>query len=152
MSRALATDTARGMHVRVIVTGSRDWARASSVNGALDNILRRYGRVTVVQGLCPTGADVFAHRWVEMRSATRNVSGVGFPANWNKEGRQAGFVRNEQMVQAGADMVLAFALPCRRRTKWCPPGLHASHGTADCVLRAKKAKIPVFFSPHGLKW
>lgn len=138
--------------MRVIVTGSRDWVRASSVNTALDSVLRKYGRVTLVQGLCPTGADALAHRWVTMRSRTGLVSEVGFPANWDKHGRRAGFMRNEEMVQAGAEMVLAFALPCRRKTQWCPPGVHASHGTADCVLRARKAKIPVFFSPHGLKW
>lgn len=122
------------------------------MNQALDNILRRSGRVTVLQGLCPTGADHMAHQWVTMRSRTGLVSEVGFPANWDKHGRQAGFMRNEQMMQSGADLVLAFALPCRRRTRWCPPGLHASHGTADCVRRARKAEIKVFFSPHGLKW
>lgn len=54
---------------------------------------------------------------------------VEFTADWQKHGRSAGPIRNQQMLEQGRpDLVVAF-----------PGGV----GTADMVARAKKANIPV---------
>jgi hypothetical protein len=52
------------------------------------------------------------------------------PANWSEYHRAAGPIRNQQMVDLGADICLAFLQP-------------NSKGTADCIRRAEKAGIPV---------
>lgn len=51
------------------------------------------------------------------------------PALWKLNGRQAGPIRNAQMVDAGADVCLAFPLP-------------QSVGSYDCIRRAHSVAIP----------
>jgi hypothetical protein len=136
---------------RVIVTGSRDWRDAASVWTPLNALLGHYRRIVVVHGLCPDGADAHAESWLQ-ENVGPHVRPGRFPADWARHGGQAGFIRNGVMVRAGADLVLAFANPCRRRRPWCPPGEHPSHGTADCVKQARGAKIPIKFSPKGMSW
>jgi len=51
-------------------------------------------------------------------------------ANWQKHGNAAGPIRNQEMVDLGADVVFAFPLG-------------ESRGTNDCIQRAVKANIPV---------
>ncbi|AXH66274.1 hypothetical protein SEA_SATIS_113 [Streptomyces phage Satis] len=136
---------------RVIVTGSRDWLEAPSVWRPLDALLQHYGRIAVVHGLCPDGADAHAETWLQ-RNAGPRVRPGRFPADWPRYKGRAGFIRNGVMVRSGADLVLAFANPCSRRRPWCPPGKHPSHGTADCVAQAREAGIPIKFSPEGMSW
>lgn len=52
------------------------------------------------------------------------------PADWRSCGRAAGLIRNQRMVDLGADLCLAFPLG-------------ESRGTWDCVARARKAGIEV---------
>ena len=135
---------------RVIITGSRDWKGIASVWEPLDRLLSSKGRVLVIHGQCPTGADFLAAEWVD-EYKNEGASEKAHPADWT-QGKQAGPDRNAVMVNEGADMVLAFANPCRKRKPWCPSGQHPSHGTADCVKRARAAGIPVYFCPRGQKW
>jgi hypothetical protein len=72
------------------------------------------------------GADTLAHQTaVEMGYAVEI-----FKADWDKYGKRAGPDRNQRMVNAGADLCLAFPLA-------------GSIGTWDCVRRARAAGIPV---------
>lgn len=111
---------------RILVTGSRDWTDHSAVIEAL----QKHGPGTLVHGDC-RGLD---------RSAARIAQELGWPveawpANWIDEGPAAGPKRNQRMVNAGADVCLAFPLAY-------------SKGTWDCVRRAEAAGIPVFvFKP-----
>lgn len=96
---------------RILVTGSRDWTDRETIYGALTQAwgqLCRLGElrrdVTLVHGACPTGADALADRiWRD----------AGFPvephrADWSTYGKAAGFRRNAEMVELGADVCLAF--------------------------------------------
>jgi hypothetical protein len=57
-----------------------------------------------------------------------------YPADWSF-GKSGGPVRNQKMVDAGADVCLAFPLP-------------DSTGTVDCMERARIAGIPTLvFEP-----
>lgn len=84
-------------------------------------------RITVIQGGCPTGADLYARMWVY---ANPWVVGKSFPADWEKYGKRAGPLRNEAMIAAGADLVLAFPLP-------------GGKGTQHTIRLAREAGIPV---------
>jgi hypothetical protein len=53
------------------------------------------------------------------------------PADWNQFGKCAGFLRNYQMVQKGADLCIAFIVPGQ------------SNGTMHTVEAARAVGIPV---------
>lgn len=133
--------------MRVLITGSRGWTHRAVVEGVLDHwqavacgVGRRYqqGPLVIVHGACPRGADAHADRW-----ATRHgVQVERHPADWQRYGPRSGFVRNAEMVAAGADLCLAFILPCDKLT--CPRrGQHDSHGTDHCAGLARAAGIEV---------
>ena len=92
---------------RILITGSRDWTDERSIKVALSQAFEGLGRpelVVLVSGACPTGADRIAERaW---QSTGRTVE--RHPADWNRHGKRAGFLRNAEMVNLGADICLAF--------------------------------------------
>lgn len=92
--------------MRVLVTGSRDWPDPETVFEALDIVdAARLGGepATLVHGGA-TGADRIADGWARAHGWTVEVH----PADWATHKKAAGYVRNAQMVQAGADICLAF--------------------------------------------
>jgi hypothetical protein len=97
--------------VRILVTGSRDWDDADKISEVLwQAVMLKPPPYTLVTGACPTGADFIAeslavltnnrhpHTWVIERH----------PAQWGVHGKRAGFVRNAEMVELGADVCVAF--------------------------------------------
>lgn len=111
--------------MRVLVTGGRDFADKEPVWLALDYLLDRMTRLTVIQGGA-TGADELARQWTWGRDS---VSLVTVPANWRKHGKSAGPIRNRVMLeQCKPQVVLAF------------PG---GRGTASMVRIARAAGVPV---------
>ena len=90
---------------RVIIAGSRDFsdydALKSYADAKLSNISRR-DSIEVVSG-CARGADTLGERYAEER-------GYGikkFPADWNRYGKSAGYLRNVEMAEY-ADALIAF--------------------------------------------
>ena len=95
------------------------------ISAALSRVDRKHGIATVIHGGA-RGADTVAARWAEAHS----LEVVKFPADWQRHGRAAGGIRNQQMLDEGhPDAVVAF-----------PGGV----GTADMVRRAKAAGLPVW--------
>lgn len=120
---------------RILVTGSRTFADAAALREALVDAAHKYaggGPATLVSGGCPSGADHLAETfWHEM----------GLPvevhrADWGAHGRAAGPRRNQQMVDLGAAVCVAFPTA-------------DSRGTWDCVRRAEAAGIPVVIHQDG---
>jgi hypothetical protein len=132
---------------RVIVTGSRDWADTARIHGALDAILAQMEpgeTLVVVHGDCPRGADAAARRWcyVKLGATAALVREERHPAQWGTLGKRAGMVRNAEMVDAGARLVLAYVMPCTQ--PGCrDPEPHGSHGATHCADLAEKAGIDV---------
>ncbi len=135
-----------GDTVRVIVTGSRTWNRPSLVYEILTEVHKNQlpDTLTVTEGGCPTGADWFARSWVQSRldASIETVVGVTHPADWKRLGKYAGRARNAHMANLGADLCLAFMMPCK--DTFCPrQGLHGTHGTEDMIRKAEDRMIPV---------
>lgn len=116
---------------RLLVTGSREWKDELVVAREVYAAWRELsphtlpGLTTLVHGGA-TGADTiagrFAHCWgwpVEVHAA-----------DWNRYGKRAGYVRNAEMVNLGADLCVAFILD-------------GSKGATMCADLAEKAGIPV---------
>lgn len=109
---------------RILITGSRHWAAEDDVWSALQPYAGRQN-VTVVHGACPTGADAIAD--TVARRLGLNVE--RYPADWSL-GKKADPLRNQQMVDLGADICYAFVAP-------------DSRGTVDCIRRAEAAGIKI---------
>jgi len=134
--------------VRVLVTGSRNWRKRRVVYAKLSKLtagIQGQGELVVVHGACPTGADFFADEWARVVWVAQPEP---HPAEWSKYGKSAGYRRNAEMADLGADIGLAFARCCQKLlgTKECPATWHPSHGTQDCVMLAEKAGIEVDWS------
>jgi len=124
--------------MRILVTGSRDFCWWNQVNEALLDAVRGGINLTIVHGDCPTGADHWADKWATYQAVRQEKH----PADWNKLGKGAGPIRNQEMVDAGADICLAFVCPCSKMD--CSISRpHDSHGTSSTIRMAKKAGIPV---------
>lgn len=122
----------------LLVTGSRHFTDEDLVRKAIDAELAfaRSGSFMLVVGDCPSGADLFAQRAAERHSGVITV--VRFIANWDKNGKAAGPIRNKRMVdfvkeRDGSKLCLSF---------WKDGQLNA--GTRNCVALAQEAGIEVY--------
>lgn len=117
--------------MRVLCCGSRNWTDREVIHERLRSILTRKGpvaHITVVHGCC-RGADVLAAE----EAFELGMDVEGYPAKWSLFGRAAGPKRNQEMLDSGIDLVIAFH-----------SNLKASKGTADMVRRATKAGVTVW--------
>ncbi|MFC9287253.1 SLOG family protein [Streptomyces sp. NPDC057052] len=120
---------------RVLVTGSRDWDDVTTIGAAIEQAVIDAGPrpVLVVHGACPTGADRHADHYARwMRGKGCHVDVEQHPADWRPGGafdRSAGFRRNAEMVQLGADVCLAFIR-------------NGSRGASHTASLAEQAGIP----------
>lgn len=114
------------MHQKVLVCGGRDYGDRRAVYDILD---RAHSVNPITLLICggARGADQLAAGWAAYRSVPTKV----FRADWEKHGRGAGPLRNQQMLTEGdPDLVIAF------------PG---GRGTADMARRAEAASVPVAY-------
>jgi len=114
---------------KILICGGRDYADWFRFRNTLEKIINErvwvsepdeFGnylpRVVIISGAAK-GADQMAIEFDE------------YPADWKKYGKQAGPIRNQQMLDEGQpDLVVAF------------PG---GSGTKDMIHRAKKAGVEV---------
>lgn len=120
------------------MTGSRQWQEPLTVWQQLYALgIQAYGDydgghfLTVVHGNAATGADRMAQQWVQLSPFELwkpvQITEEPHPADWSL-GRGAGFIRNQYMVDLGADLCLAFIR-------------NNSRGATDCLSRAEAAGI-----------
>lgn len=129
---------------RVLLTGSRNWDNPDLIRIVLDSVRSAHPDMVLVHGDCQAGADAIGAEW----AAVNRIPEEPHPAGWRRSsaGRRINWVhplkRNEEMVDLGADVVLAFAMPCVKDgckyTKF-----HPSHGTSHTMTLAEVAGIPV---------
>jgi hypothetical protein len=95
---------------RILVTGSRDWDDMLTIRDAIAKVRTddTDEPIVVVHGACPKGADAIAAYLVDKAYPSFRMSAEAHPADWQAEPRRGGFIRNELMVNLGADVCLAF--------------------------------------------
>jgi SLOG family YspA-like protein len=94
--------------VRVLVCGGRDFSQQthewSFLYKSLDEVRLTHGITHLIQGGA-RGADACARAW----AIYNKVPFTEYPADWEKHGKGAGFIRNAQMLREGKpDLVVAF--------------------------------------------
>lgn len=99
--------------MRVLVSGSRTWKDVEVIWGDLDAALAeanaRKEHLVLVHGHCQRGADAHADEWVgQMEQAGGLVIVERHPADWDRHGKKAGFIRNRGMVESGIDIALVY--------------------------------------------
>lgn len=108
--------------MRVMVCGSRDYPRAARIAARI----AMFPDGTIVMHGGARGADLLAARYAE---------GLGFeveewPADWKRDGKRAGVLRNIDMLDQKPDLVIAF---------WDGK----SRGTKHVISEARRRGIPV---------
>lgn len=126
-----STGGARGR--RVLVCGGRDFDDHLYLREVLDGLAAEPGGVACIIHGNARGADSLAHQW----AVSRGIGGWACPANWKRDGKRAGPMRNQRMLGHKPDLVVAF------------PG---GTGTADMVKRAEKAGVSVMRVGHHPDW
>lgn len=109
--------------MRVIIAGSRDITEMAHINDAV--AASKFLIHQVVCGMA-RGVDLLGKEWAE----AVGIPVAKFPADWNKHGKRAGYLRNEQMAD-NADALIAI---------W--DGV--SKGTANMIETARKKKLKVY--------
>lgn len=122
------------MTKRVLVCGSRNWDRPWLVYAVLDGLEMNHGPLCIIEGEA-RGADLMGRAWAEDRSRPFEP----FPADWERNGRAAGPIRNRKMLAEGKpDLVVAFS-----------DDLPNSKGTRDMVTIARAAGVPTVVVSGG---
>jgi hypothetical protein len=122
--------------MRVLVCGSRTFEDEHDVLQALvtglAEIIELSGYMTLIHGNAP-GADSLAASAV--RTAPAGAAVESYPADWDKYGKAAGPLRNQQMMDEGKpELVIAFI----------DKPLEDSRGTNNMVTKARAAGLPVY--------
>lgn len=123
------------MKQRILVTGSRSWTDEATIHNALWEQLQRlgpYASVSSTPVLVHGGArgadEIAAAVWHVMWGLQYERHPVE-KADWDRLGKRAGIIRNQHMVDLGADVCLAFIKD-------------GSRGASHCATAAEKAGIP----------
>jgi len=146
----------------VLVTGSRSWDAVELIHNTLldtwhDARQDGWPGIEVIEGQA-NGADSIAGNWARANQQ-HGVAHHPMPAQWEHcaadcpPGHRkpahdrtycptAGHRRNQQMVDQGPLIVLAFIAPCTS-ARCKKPRPHDSHGVAHCIKAARTAGIPV---------
>jgi hypothetical protein len=122
--------------IKLQVTGSRTWGGGNYLNYEdwekvavqLSNAQAKFGNDLVVIEGHAIGLDIMVYALcIQMGIAVQAM-----PANWEKYGKAAGPIRNQQMIdEHRADFAVAFS-----------HDLTKSRGTTDMLKRLKHANIP----------
>lgn len=146
--------------MRVLVCGSRDWTDRQIVFAVLDGLVTGMGddpELVLIHGAC-RGADLIAADWAQAWHHDIEA----FSADWDKHGKAAGPIRNQQMLDEGKpDVLIAFkdgfapdpTIVVRTidgvEKAMSVKGRQSPGGTEDCIRRAKAMGIPTYVISHG---
>lgn len=88
--------------MKVIIAGSRGFSDFQLLYSKCDEILKDLSEIEIVSGTA-RGADKLGEHYASLKG----YSVAKFPADWDKHGKAAGYVRNKEMAEY-SDMLIAF--------------------------------------------
>ena len=88
------------MTERILICGDRNYTNWEKIKTYLDTL----GSGTIIIHGCAKGADSLAGN-LAMR---RNLGILRFPAQWDKYGRAAGPIRNQEMLDYGKPTLVVY--------------------------------------------
>ena len=97
--------------MKIIIAGSRNFNDYNLLKTSCDNLLTQFTNIEIVSGTA-RGADKLGERYAREKGYDIKE----FPANWDKFGKSAGYIRNDEMAQY-ADMLISFWDGTSRGTK-----------------------------------
>lgn len=115
--------------IRILITGDREWACPGIAEEVVTRLVARYGLGVVIVHGGAKGVDLS----FELAAREQGLATEVHEADWKKHGRKAGPIRNQEMVELGAELAIAVHR-----------NLSNSKGTRDCVRRCLEAGIPVW--------
>lgn len=124
--------------MRMLFTGSRHCNDFELIKNAVLTYLesKEWGCAKLDSAVFVHGGAAGADSLVSALAAELDVTENIYAADWDKHGRAAGPIRNQDMVNSRPEVCFAF------------PGPQSS-GTWDCIRRAVKAGIPTFIYPSA---
>ena len=117
--------------MKVIIAGGREFTDYDKLRSYCDYILQNQKDVEIVSGAA-RGADILGEKYARERGYRITQS----PANWDKYGKSAGYIRNEEMAKY-ADALIAF---------WDGK----SKGTEHMINLAKQYNLKVKVYKYGM--
>lgn len=108
--------------MKIIIAGGRDFNDYEQLCDICNDILPEFEDVSIVSGTA-RGADRLGERYAREHGYKVKC----FPADWNRHGKQAGYMRNLEMAKY-ADGLIAFHD-------------HYSRGTANMIGFASEYKL-----------
>jgi hypothetical protein len=112
--------------MRILITGDRHWRCDDLAKQIVNSLIARYGPdLVVVHGGAP-GVDQSFH----VACQTLGVTVEPHLADWKGLGNIAGPKRNQEVVQAGADLCVALHR-----------SIETSKGTRDCIRRTLTGRV-----------
>jgi len=102
--------------IKIVVAGGRDFIDYNLLSKTLDDVIiklkaKGYEEISICSGKA-RGADSLGEKYAEANNITVN----SMPAQWEKFGKSAGYIRNEEMAKCGK-LVIAFWDGYSRGTK-----------------------------------
>jgi YspA, cpYpsA-related SLOG family len=112
----------------ILVCGDRNYDDVETITSVLNMYRQRHGSITIIQGAY-SGADTISIAYAEYSK----IECKSFPPKWKQHGKEAGSIRNKQMIEEGnPSLVIAFH-----------SNFKSSKGTEDVIRRAIEHNIPV---------
>ena len=111
--------------------GSRDYTNYRGVDRALDCLRNVDSEVTVLHGGA-RGPDTFA----QVAAVKSSCKHIAVHPDWHRFGKQAGFLRNAQMLEMNPDIVLAF---------WDGHSRGTRH-TIDLAINRYRIPVVIYYS------
>lgn len=110
--------------MKAIICGGRDFSNYDYLCISMDQCRKWWNLTTIITGGA-RGADTLGHRWAVSRKLDTEV----YPADWDRFGKGAGFIRNELMLSMGPSVVIAYK---------------GGNGTEHMINISRQANVPVF--------
>lgn len=113
--------------MKVLVCGGRDYSDSKRVASVLSKL-----KITCLINGGARGADKLSSRWAKVN----NIPYFEYPADWDKFGKKAGPIRNQEMLYENVDIGFAVAFP-------------GGHGTLNMISLLAEVGIFIFIANAG---